>query len=131
MFQQLPVAVAVTCWGFDLGWGFDNKETRWLAFQTHLPGSTVGDHNVITGGERQAAKLAVQYALALMGEPDLVGLPVAVKIIHAAGRQADPQGDIAIPEEYPAGCNRIATRRHFDGLEGAMAQRSEAGILYG
>ena len=125
VFEQLAELVAIAFRRGDLAAGFDHEKPRLRRAELHLPRRAERDHKIISRHERQPAELRVQVALALVDEPRLVRLGVAVKIIHPAGGARDAERHVGVAQERAAGRNRVGARRHVRRGKRAVTQRAE------
>jgi hypothetical protein len=129
MLQHLPEFVAVAPGRFQLRRVFDREEASLLDVQIHSPSRSERDDYVITFMESKFAKLSFQRAAPLVHPPCLVGLGVAIEVVHAAGGTGDAKRDIAVAEQWNSGRHRIRTRGSIRRLEGPMLNWSEINNL--
>lgn len=131
MLQQLAELIPVALGRGDLAARLDDEEAAFLGVEAHAPGGAVGNDEVVAGIEVEPAELRLQRALALVHEPDLVGLGVAIEKVHALRRARHAEGDVVVAEKGPARRDRIAAVGHAFGGERAVADGAEGGVFDG
>ncbi len=137
MFEHLTEFIAIAFRRLDLGRVFDGKEARFIAVNVHLPGCSKGDHDVIAFAEFQISELRFQHAAAFMHPPGLIGLGVAVEIVHALVGRATPRitsrfarsGMRAETGSVPSGASAVAKGAVADGTEVHRFGQARAEVL--
>src|SRR6185503_16879412 len=96
MLEHLAELIAISLGRLDLRWILNREEPRFVAVDVHLPGRAKGNDDVIALAELEVSKLGFHHSAAFMNPPGLIGLRVAVEIVHAFGYTRHTQDHVSI-----------------------------------